>query len=160
MQVKDIITKKFLENLSIIGLSKNTLKFYKSDLNHFSAWILLKIRNQGISAESLTGAINFINPSLTKEYISYLTKNHVANKTIKRKLSTLRHFSRFLCDERIIENDFVCDNNNKSQSNQAEAQKLMDNFVSELKHHNVSNNTIKNYLADVRHFLNWMEAKI
>ena len=55
----DKIKDLFLSHLDEKGVSPNTLKFYKSDLSHFIAWLLLKIRSLGTTADNLTEAVPF-----------------------------------------------------------------------------------------------------
>ncbi|HJX45979.1 MAG TPA: site-specific integrase, partial [Patescibacteria group bacterium] len=94
----DKITEKFNAYLQGLNLSKKTLINYLSDLNHFKVWLIAKILNLGSSAENLTECVPFINKNLADEYKTYLINQNTPEKTINRRLSTLRRFDKFLLE--------------------------------------------------------------
>lgn len=159
----DITSKEFIEYLNSLGVSKNSIKFYRSDLNHFTGWLLLRIRALGILAEDFTQAIPFLKPSFTQEYKKYLVKNTNATKTINRRLSTLRNLSRFLLESQILNFNFAEGLTNISTSPNGSVEKLqihplVNGFQKHLEAEKVSQNTIKNYIADIRQFINWIDG--
>jgi len=145
-----------------VGISKNTLRFYRSDLYHFSGWLILTTRKMGIYVESLDEAIPYLKTPLATEYKEFLIKNNTPKATINRKLSSLRHLSRFLVAANILDFDFMQTVTNVSgikTRKEYQPNPLIKGFKEHLESQAVSKNTIKNYLSDIKHFLNWLETQ-
>lgn len=155
----DKTTKEFIEYLEFLGVSKNSVKFYRSDLSHFTSWLLLRIRSLGILAEELTQAIPFLKSIFTQEYKKYLVTNNIPAKTINRRLSTLRNLSRFLLQSQILNFNFSEGLTNVTTAGEEKLQvhPLVDGFQKHLEAEKVSASTIKNYLADIRQFISWVQ---
>ena len=151
----------FFNYLSSCGVSDRSLKYYRSDISHFTGWIILKVRTWGIFAETVTEIIPFINTRLAHEYKIFLTQNNISPKTINRRLSTLRHLSRFLLASQISNSDFMegISNIDISSSHSPSIHPLVLKFEKNLEAEKVSRNTIKNYLSDIKHFINWLETR-
>lgn len=157
----DKFLEYFFNYLAKSGVSDSSFKYYRSDISHFSGWMILKIRTWGIFADSLLEITPFIKGSLVAEYRDYLIKNAVSPKTINRRLSSLRHLSRFLILSQISDSDFMDGISNVSLSFSQKSfliHPLLPQFQKELESQKVSKNTIKGYLSDIRHFLNWIEV--
>ena len=92
MILNDLI-EEFLRYLLIDkGYSNNTIESYKRDLIKFLEYN--KNKN-----------INNINTEDLKEYIKYLSKDNLNEKSISRNISCLKSFYKFLVIENIIENN-------------------------------------------------------
>lgn len=158
--MKNIITsfEKYLIN--DIRISKKSLKYYRSDLLHFNQWLILKIKTLGILAESINEVIPFISKQIAADYKGYLISNKIAVKTANRRLSTLRHFAKFLVLSDIIHFDFMenIDNTRKDHSLRFE-EKIIEEFSNFLTSEKVSQNTSKNYIADIKQFMSWLQDK-
>ncbi len=152
------INDNFTAYLQDLGISPLSLKNYKSDISHFTGWLILKTRVLGVSAERLTECFPFLTKNIGHEYRTFLLENSTPRPTINRRLSTLRHLSRFLTESQIINFDFM-DNleNINSPAKKVVLNPLLEDFEKHLKQNKASSNTIKNYLSDVRHFLTWLE---
>jgi len=152
---------EFLTYLSALNISVKSLKNYKSDVTHFTAWIILKVRSYGAFIENLTEAIPFLNKNLVWEYKTYLLENSTPDKTINRRLSTLRHLAKHLLVSQIVNFDFMEGVENITQTKKFvfAGNSLVDGFKSHLTAKKASRNTIKNYISDVRQFLSWLESK-
>lgn len=141
--------KDFYNYLTNLGLSSNSHKNYRSDLNHFSGWLIQKARALGSSVETFSDAIPFLNQQAGLDYKNYLSKNNIPVKTVNRRLSTLRHLSNFLFSSGTLDFNFM-----KNQANIAKSQdyvsEAITNFAKFLEKEKVSSNTSKNYLSDVR----------
>lgn len=161
INITDVTSKNFMAYLRTSGISTKSIKFYKSDLSHFTGWLLLRIRSLGVLAEELTQAIPFLKVSFCKEYKKYLIENKVSVKTINRRLSTLRNLSRFFLTSQILNFDFAEGLTNISTNPQAKYQisPLVESFQKHLEAEKVSESTIKNYIADIRQFVSWIEEK-
>jgi integrase/recombinase XerC len=72
--------------------SQITIKNYLSDLRHFIGWTILKLKIDEASSEEFVASLE---TSLIEEYKQYLVANNIPQKTINRRLSTLRQFFTF-----------------------------------------------------------------
>lgn len=155
--MKDLI--KSFENylLNSVKISKKSLKYYRSDLSHFVGWVFLKIKTLGILADDFNQAIPFLSHNLLKEYKSFLVLNKVALKTVNRRLSTLRHFSKYLILNDLLQFDFMdnIQNIKKDESNLVQDH-LAKEFSKFLESQKVSQSTSKNYIADINQFISWI----
>lgn len=151
----------FSDYLARVGISGKTFKNYRSDIAHFTGWLIFRVRTFGVSVQELTEAIPFLSGELAKEYKNYLTENNVSSKTVNRRLSTLRHLGRFLLESQILEFDFMdgVQNITLSENVKPDHGKLISGFQKHLESQNVSHNTVKNYVSDIRQFLYWLEQK-
>lgn len=156
----DTAKEEFTKYLSSLGLSPKTHKNYRSDLSHFLSWAILKVRSFGSYVESLTEIIPFLNTDFSREYKNYMIENHMPVKTVNRRLSTLRHLSRFLVGNRTIDSDFTggLENAGVNLKKGTDIDPIVNNFRSYLEAEKVSPNTIKNYLSDIKHFITWINA--
>ncbi|MFC1710367.1 site-specific integrase, partial [Patescibacteria group bacterium] len=154
----DRITEKFIEYLKDNDVSNSSIKHYKSDLTNFTAWVIVKNKKSGITIENLSEALPLLNNKLVTEYKDYLTKSNISNKTINRRLSTLRNFSRFLNENNYLDSDIASSVNN-IRPKASTKDPIVTNFIKQLKDDNVSQNTIKNYASDLHVFSDWLLLK-
>lgn len=155
---QDKITKNFFDYLRDLDISKKTHKNYRSDISHFTGWLIFKLKTLGSYAEELSEAIPFINEKTAWEYKNYLIQNDISENTINRRLSTLRHLARFLTATQIIDFDFMDGISNiQQQEDEEDIHPIVEEFEKHLKSEDVSKNTVKNYLSDVRQFISWLE---
>lgn len=152
--------KNFLNYLLTSGKSKISIKNYKSDISHFLAWAVLKLKSFGTYAESFLEITPFINRDFFTNYKNFMIENGTKTKTINRRLSTLRGFSRYLASEQIIDLDFMEGIQNTGigipTKVQEKTQDIVEKFRESLtKNKKTKPNTVKNYISDVRSFLAW-----
>ncbi len=89
----DELVEEFLRYLLIDkGYSNNTISSYKEDLEKFLEFNKNK-------------KINEINNSDLKEYVKYLNKENLNEKSISRNISCLKSFYKFLVIEKYINNN-------------------------------------------------------
>lgn len=160
-KIIDSTVQKFLEKLYKEGKSSVSIKNYKSDISHFLAWATLRLKTYGNYAESVLEICPFINKDFFNEYKNYLIENINKEKTVNRRLSTLRNFSTFLYSVQLVDKDYMHGIQNVGigilSSVQEKTQDIVDRFRESLiKSEKVSANTVKNYVADVRSFLTWV----
>ena len=87
--------RKFIDYLFFErGLSDNTIKAYKSDLELFLSFL-----------ESSRYKLSGITQKEIYEYLGFCTRTGLSTKTISRYLSAIRRFYRFLISEGMLEND-------------------------------------------------------
>ena len=157
--IQDQIIKEFLNDLKLSGLSQNSIRFYKSDISSFISWLKLEIRKTGILTDSFKDILPFIKSSFGENYKKDLILKNIPRVTINRKLSVIRKFSNFLQSKEFLSFNFA---NNLQNISAAASKKtvvfhaVMEDFRKHLEKTKASKNTIKNYLADVRHFLAWV----
>lgn len=160
----------FLTYLENLGVSKKTLKNYKSDLKHFTGWLLVKIRSWGATADNLSEAVPYLSSQIAKEYRAFLAQAQTPFKTINRRLSTLRHLSKFLRSQNLISQGFAAELTNVLPTSNIknihpkyierhQIDHMMESFASHLEKQKLSQNTIKNYLSDIRHFANYLKSQ-
>lgn len=157
----DSIKKDFFKYLNNLGITAKSHKNYRSDISHFTNWMIAKVKSFGSYSESLTDTIPFLSHDIAIDYKNEMSKDTTAIKTANRRLSTLRHFARFLVSTQIIDSNFM-----EGVENILSTPKVITNsehpMLSEFKKHleskNVSKNTMKNYLSDIRQFLVWLET--
>ncbi len=156
----DSTQKNFLKYLDTLGLSPKTHKNYRSDLNHFIDWLILHIKSMGSYVDTLTETVPFLNKDIPLKYKSFLTENNTPIKTINRRLSTLRHLTRYFVISNLITTDIMEDIENISSGNKVIkniSAPIVDAFRMHLETEKVSKNTVKNYVSDIRQFLSWLE---
>jgi len=132
-----------------------TIKNYLSDLRHFIGWAILKFKvqsskfkvNQLVPEEFVT----LIETPLIEEYKQYLISNNIPQKTINRRLSTLRKFFTFC-----IHQGWRQDNPAKKINNLvvSSAPKLLSEFKKYLgEKKGLSNYEIEKISQDIDEFL-------
>lgn len=160
-QTKDKIIEEFFKFLTKKGVSATTQKNYKSDLKHFFAWFKGEITTLGVFADTLTEAVPFLNQDSFPKYKTYLVQFGIPPKTVNRRLSTIRQFSKFLLKSSLISFDAAINTQNintkPARKNNKPHEVLLSNFKNYLQAQKVSSNTIKNYLSDINQFFDWIE---
>lgn len=156
----DNLIKDFLRKLQNEGKSFISIKNYKSDISHFLAWAMLKLKSFGSYADSASEIAPFINKGFFNDYKNYMIENSLKIKTINRRLSSLRSFSALLYSTHSVDEDYMVGIQNVGigilSSVQEKSRDIVESFRNSLtEDKKISANTIKNYVADVRSFLNW-----
>lgn len=157
-QNTDKVVKIFLEYIELLGVSKKTEKNYRSDISNFTLWMMNRVKTWGVAAKNLAETVPFIDKQTGFDYKKHLRNKTNSIKTVNRRLSTLRHFGRFLASEQILNFDFMEKVTNVS-TKKSPSKNLISNFEAHLKTEKVSKNTIKGYLSDTRQFLLWLEQQ-
>jgi site-specific recombinase XerD len=113
----------------------------------------------GTYIDELSELVPFLSPNIAHEYKDFMVENSLPLKTINRRLSTLRHLSKFLTSSQIIDLDFTggIQNTGIIHEKSLVPASLIDSFSSHLEAQKISRNTIKNYQSDIRQFLAWLE---
>lgn len=156
------------------GLSKRTVKNYLSDYRNFIDWLKkasgetsVKENLQGLKSSTLkvgelteVGELGQITPNLLKRYRAYLSSSDLAKSTVKRRLSTIRIFCQFLLDQNLIDKDpsLGLENPTDTTPEEEKINDLITKFRRFLDNENMSPNTVKNYVADARGYLEWSMA--
>src|SRR3990167_3387876 len=96
------IFSAFSSQLREAGVSKSTFKNYRSDLKLFTDWVFGVLLKKGVSPVSLDEALPFFSPELAGQFKEYLKEHSPSDKTVNRKVSSLRRLSLFLVESQIL----------------------------------------------------------
>jgi site-specific recombinase XerD len=104
--------------------------------------------------------VPFLSSKLSNEYKTYMLQNSAPGKTINRRLSTLRHLSKFLIWYQATDLNFMqgIENIGKGTVKKKDTSPIIDDFKAYLEAEKISQNTIKNYLSDIKQFMSWLET--
>lgn len=157
-----LLMKSFSAYLSSENLSSVSQKNYLADLRHFLGWFIFTLsRNRKTEAGKFNPSLlRLINEALISDYKKFLVVNKVATKTVNRRLSTLRKFGEFCLKQGLISENPAKKVNNQplEVSYEDKGQEILREFKKALEEEKVAESTVKNYLADVRQFINWVET--
>lgn len=134
------------------SLSKVSIKNYVSDLRRFLEWFV-------VSFPTLNSAVpQRLDQEHIDAYIAYLQAQNTPTSTLSRHLSSLRRFITFI--EIVYQQPpLVIPSLNLTPSStitrEPSDEALLTNFRHFLKSQNFSDSTVKNYVSDLKHFLNW-----
>lgn len=146
--------------------SKATVKNYKADVLQFIHWFEKESKKYFSPALVTSQTIELYKKEKTTAYRPQTTavdgrqltvETHISLRTMKRHLSSLRKFFHFLKIEGIAPNDpFEEIRNPQSSVPEADPWHIRD-FKNYLYVYNASALTIKNYIMDVKQFMQWAQ---
>lgn len=147
-----------------VSVSTNSLRFYRSDFNHFANWLIREIKKMSIYVETFEETLPYLTSDFANRYKDFLKQKKSPKATINRKLSALRHLGRFLLQVGMLDFDFMKETNNvgttkPKQTSKSPYSSLSKGFQNHLEGEDISKNTVKNYLSDIKHFLEWLESQ-
>lgn len=82
---------------AVINLKAVTVKNYLSDLRYFIGWY-----QRHAPRESFLSLLENLTEEHVASYRAYLQKSNLPEKTINRRLSTVRMFGKYLIDQNIV----------------------------------------------------------
>jgi len=152
------ITKPFELYLNSKKLSSNSKRNYLADTNYFLNWFFLY-------SQSHRHKINFNDPykisqniteKVLENYLRFLEENGVSLSTIKRRLSSLRLLGKFFVNQRWWQENKAKKITIVSEKKETDfSQQILERFAKSLKNEGKSQSTIRNYLTDIRSYLDW-----
>lgn len=157
----DKIIEAFIDYLLQKGVNKANIKHYKSDIRYFSGYLKKNLTTFGVEPRNMAELIPFFSRDTGENFHSHIKLSGLSKKTINRRLSTLRHFGRFLHDKEVLRFNFAANLKNLplgSNSSSSDPDYVIE-FEKHLKGSKVSDNTIKSYLSDVKQFLSWIDSQ-
>lgn len=152
----------FKEFLHAEKISKGTARSYLSDIRHFFSWLkeFSEHHRTEIWKLDFAGLLSQVNENLLEAYKKSLLANNVPAKTVNRRFSSLRRFGSFCQAQNIISlNPFDTLRNISSEQETGQKKSPLAGFHLFLWQNKASKSTIKNYLNDVRQFLEWQERE-
>ena len=152
-----LLPELFKNYLQIEKASSVTVKNYLADINHFLEWLAQKtgIKHQIVGK----GIFGLFTEETLNEYKTEQLIKKTPLSTLNRRLSALRKFGQFgLSQGWLKENPAITNaGSNLLSKDQDQSDKVLSEFQKQLEKEKISPLTIKNYLSDLRHFLNWLE---
>lgn len=160
----------FKEYLLAEKISKGSVRSYLSDIRHFFAWLSSFLQSHHLVDSgdlSPLDLINQVNKKVLETYKQNQLDNNVPIKTINRRFSSLRRFGNFLESENPFKTSAAREMNTfDTLKNVSEEEKVfkedqyhLEEFRLHLWKKGSSKSTLKNYLNDVRQFLEWEEKQ-
>ncbi len=146
-------------------LKKTTIKNYLSDLRHFLSWFQYHLANA--SSSSPVEIIASVDVETILKYKQYLVDNKLPNKTVNRRLSTLRKFFSFCISQDWIKinpakqviNVVAGKNKAKlSKSNDKRQIDILDDFKKYLDKTGLDGAQINNTLSDISEFISLVKS--
>lgn len=142
--------------------NKVTLKNYLSDVRHFIRWYEKSFRAtftpQELTQEAIRLYTGVFGASISAGKIE--NEEKMSSASLKRRLSSLRNFSQFLSDKGYFSQNPFQLIKDELESHQIEDKWHIQEFKDYLRSKNISDLTIKNYVADVHSFRRWYENVI
>ena len=133
--------------------SEATQRNYLSDITHFLNWLNSPLIDPYKIAQSITG-------KTLEKYQAFLVKNGVAPATINRRFSALRQLGHFFISQGWTKSNPVKKVGNITAKKKSDfSQQLMEKFAKALREEKKSPATIRNYLTDVRGYLEWNQKQ-
>jgi hypothetical protein len=144
-----------------------SIKNYLSDIRHFFGWFMFYIKSNPVENDSRIVSKNekdeqeslslqYITVNVIYEYKSYLSENNIPNKTINRRLSTVRKFCSFCISQGWLKENPAKEINNVGGV--GEIGTLLKEFKKDLLKENLEQKSVNNYLDDVQEFLGLEKA--
>lgn len=155
------ITSHFRNYLIAKKISLLSVKNYLADVRHF-------LNFKGYAEEAIIGLpqveqlTGIFSAKGVEDYKQKLRLLGVSSRTINRRLSSLRQFGQFLVSQSFLSENPAVQISNLPRGRQVskeeiQQEKTLKEFKNYLWEKGTSKLTMKNYLADMRQFLNWME---
>mgnify|MGYP001123228669 CR=1 FL=1 len=142
------IFRRYLKNQNLSSL---TVKNYVADVKNFLSWLNQKYHiNYRLTDQSF---FHLLTAETIEQYKKDLLSQKTPLSTLNRRLSTLRKFGQFAQSQGwLVKNPAsTVENVQISETN------ILAAFGGYLEKEKVSSATLKNYLSDLRHFINWVE---
>ena len=135
-----------------------TVRNYVADLNHFFNWLYQKTQ---ISHEVAgLGTLKLFNAETLQEYQHDSVQAQTPPATINRRQASLRKFAEFALNQGwLAVNPTVKMSNIDTQDSPLTASNLLQKFSKYLQKEHISPISIKNYVADTKHFINWLDSQ-
>ena len=181
LPVFENLVKVFKSFLDSERISKGSIRSYTSDVRHFLSWLLFFLKSNKISLDLNSTIQQFnnetivllkhVNQKVLNAYKDYLLSNNTPLKTVNRRFSSLRRFGQFCQSQNWLSvntfpgrveglsvNPFETLKNISLNQPFPEDKHHLSEYRNELWKKGASKLTIKNYLADIKQFLGWVDS--
>jgi site-specific recombinase XerD len=140
------------------NLSPTTVDNYLVDCVLFLKWLSKYLRNQGFNIinNKPSTSIGFINKKVVNDYKSSLLKAKIPAATLNRRLAGLKKLLNY-----IVERGYLISNpaQDLAQIKNTDKNKILESFRLALIKSKVTDTTVKNYISDIRDFLNLTDGE-
>lgn len=156
--------KNFRSFLNAEEISKGSVRSYLSDVHHFLNWLENFLRNNHLlgftnSPPDFNVLLGHINQKVLEAYKGYQISNNTPVKTINRRFSSLRRFGEFCKSQNwCTSNPFETLRNISIVHPFPEDRYHLTEFRTELWKNGASKLTTKNYLNDIKQFIQWTDS--
>ncbi len=143
------------------NIQSTSIKNYIVDLKNFLEWFILHLKTNQIKfdEQSPLSICALVSGDKIKLYRSFLEVNNTAVKTINRRLSTLRRLGSFIFLQGWQHTNPARDIDNSGTKQPPSADiTMLAHYKNDLLIEGMSKATVKNYLADIRQFLNFINS--
>lgn len=141
-------------------VGKKTLRNYRADLRHFLLWCQSELLKEGLLLNNLEDLIPHLGYPLFSRYRSWHITTGADLSTANRRFSTLRSFGNYLYIRGLVPtNPSEHVDNIRKEVVANKNQEIIESFERHLKKSPISVVTLKNYISDIRQFLNWIESQ-
>lgn len=121
----------------------------------------VRLEAEGISENQSIVLLKHVNEKVLNDYKVYLISNNVPLKTINRRFSSLRRFGAFCQSQQwLVKNSFDTLRNISKEQSFPEDKYHLGEFKVSLWQKNSSKSTLKNYLNDIKQFIEWENSLI
>lgn len=135
------------------SLTEQSIKNYVSDINIFIDWLASNLQEPEITADHITAAnISSYRDELNNSRQPIAVKN--------RYLSSLRRFGHFLFITKLCATNPAAHLSNVNAAGTTTSTKqILAAFKHDLNKQNLNPGTVKNYLSDIKQYLNWAHGE-
>lgn len=156
------IIKLFELFLKSEKVSQSSIKNYSVDLKNFLEWFTLHLTTERVefNEEDPVSIGSLVTQEKIELYKNFLINNKTPFKTINRRLSAIRKFGSFAVSQNWLSSNpgkQVPNVGSRATTKIDENTLVLTEFKNDLKREGVSLVTIKNYAADIKQFLNFLE---
>ena len=152
----------FIKFLRLEGTSIKTQKNYSTDVQHFTEWAVLTIKNtHNITPQNHFIFLSYVSSDLIEAYKAYLHSHHTPIATINRRLSALRTFFRCCVNEGFTQKNptTLVANITQSSISTDPTDQLITKWKTHLRSTGTPSVTVKRYTDDVKEFIAWIQKK-
>lgn len=146
----------FKKYLTAENISADSIKNYLSDYRHFIGWLSHLLSTQGITEPLLDAFMNSLTTSRIQEYKAHLVGDGIPEKTINRRLSTVRKFCAFCISQQWLKTNPAKAVENKQHTETASSETVghyLKIYAYSLQSAKIKKQKIDEMLADVQEFL-------
>ncbi len=155
--------KNYLASQAAPKLSPATLANYVSDVEVFLTWLAKGSRSATVpSTQTISATIlaNQLTSAVFQNYANFVSaaQNQIHPATAQRYFSSLRRFGEFLKATGLAASNPAAEI--KPTTINLTIDQVLNDFRNELIRQKLSPSTIKNYVSDVSHYLQWAKEYI
>jgi site-specific recombinase XerD len=166
---KETFLKLFKNFLNAEKISKGSIRSYLSDIRFFLSWLEAFFKKNHLLTVDFLQSLSLITPRALESYKASLLEQQTPITTVNRRFSSLRKFGNFCQGQGLLVypeqgrrvNPFdALRNIPEDDKKLAEQRYRLREFRLFLWQNQASQLTIKNYLSDIRQFIQWSEGQM